>query len=277
MASDLGPGMGVQCPTPRDLISNIANSHKNLAQFSTFSTAIYDSAWLSMIYKRDLEQDQNQPFHLFSECFELILKEQGGDGSWTCYGSRFDAILNSLAALLALVTYRRTCGAKFGTTELGNRIEGAESNIQRLLSEWDVGATVQVGFEVLVIGLLNQLQSFDIEFTFPAFPRLENLYKRKMQRFVPELIYSRKQMTIIHSLEALVGLIDFDQVGHHCCEETGIMASPAATAAYLIHSTVWDPRAERYLRRVLKAYSTNGSGRVPSAFPTSVFEITWVR
>jgi hypothetical protein len=276
MDSAMEPGRGAECPTPHDLISSIAYSCSNLAKFSTFTTTIYDSAWLSMIYKRDLEQRRDQQSMLFPVCFDFILKEQRSDGGWQCYGSHFDGILNSLAALLALVTHRRLRGVQFGTVHLGHRIESAESSIQDLLRKWDLTVTVQVGFEVLVTGLLTQLRSSGFEFRFPASPGLKSLYERKMQHFVPDLIYSGKQTTFLHSLEALVGVINFDRVRHHCSEETGIMASPAATAAYLIHSTVWDLRAEKYLRMVLEAYSASGGGGVPSAFPTPIFEITWV-
>jgi hypothetical protein len=42
---------------------------------------------------------------LFSECFEHILKTQQGDGSWLSYGTHYDSVLNSLAALLVFIDH----------------------------------------------------------------------------------------------------------------------------------------------------------------------------
>ena len=79
--------------------------------------------------------------------------------------------------------------------------------------------------------------------------------------------------TLPHSMEAFVGLVDFDRVGHHRSEDAGIFGSPAATAAYLINITTWYDRAERYLKIMISA---NGmTGAVPSAYPTCLFEISW--
>lgn len=54
------------------------------------------------------------------------------------------------------------------------------------------------------------------------------------------------------------------------------MASPASTAAYLIHASTWDEEAERYVRKVIVEGQGNGVGGVPSVFPTTIFEMTWV-
>jgi hypothetical protein len=272
MLSELEPGRGVRCPTPRHLINSIGQLHAHLSNLGTFSHVVYDSAWLSMIFTRDERPARN----LFPECFEFVLKEQGKDGGWKAYGSQFDGILNSLAALLALLTNRKTHGTVFGMTELEPRINDATEHIQNLLYKWDINSTVQVGFELLIVGLLSQLQEFDVQLSFPALPALERMYQHKMLRIDPELIYSEKQTTVLHSLEALVGVIDFDRVKHHCCEETGILGSPAATAAYMIHTKEWDARAEKYLHKVLESSGTRNKGSVPSAFPTPVFEIVWV-
>jgi hypothetical protein len=96
----------------------------------------------------------------------------------------------------------------------------------------------------------------------------------EMRRFSPKMIYANVQTTILHSVEALCGEIDFDNLSHHCTAKTGILGSPSATAAYLICSSKWDSRAAEYLETVVKAYS--GRGEVPSAFPTGIFELSWV-
>ncbi|KAF2728061.1 hypothetical protein EJ04DRAFT_556991 [Polyplosphaeria fusca] len=263
----LSPGNGVGCPTPQQIftyIGELSKSEHGLNRFGTFSPALYDSAWLSMVYTRDGASR-------FPQCFAHILASQKEDGTWTSYGSQIDGILNTLAALLAMFERRKRIPTEIDA--LDGKINSAKSGLHRLLEEWDVESTVHVGFEILVTSILRQLQSFGVQFAFPGRALLESVYERKMQKFSPRMVYGTHQMTILHSVEALAGVIEFDMIKHHCTKETGIMASPAATAAYLIYSTEWDVRAEHYLESVLSAYGN--SGEVPSAFPTPIFEISW--
>lgn len=53
------------------------------------------------------------------------------------------------------------------------------------------------------------------------------------------------------------------------------MASPSATASYLIRSTEWDDEAEAYLWLAISNCDGKGSGALPSAYPTTNFEVTW--
>ena len=197
------------------------------------------------------------------------------DGAWGATAShQVDGILNSLAGLLALVTWQRS-NLKIASesSSLNSRIESSHLAIQGLLQDWDVGQTVHVGFEILVPSLLRQLELFDIHFDFPGHSALMHLHNQKLRRFNATLVYSTKSTTLLHSLEAFVGVIDFDKVGHHCSEACGIFGSPAATAAYLINATKWDDRAEAYLKMAVTA--NGNTGAVPSAYPTCLFEISW--
>lgn len=103
---------------------------------------------------------------------------------------------------------------------------------------------------------------------------LQRLNERKLSRFVPETIY--KSLTpFLHTLEAFIGKIDFDEVRCHRIS-SGMLASPASTAAYLMYASIWDDEAEIYICEViLKGYG-HGTGGVPSAFPISIFETSWV-
>ncbi|KAI0172217.1 hypothetical protein GGR52DRAFT_573358 [Hypoxylon sp. FL1284] len=53
------------------------------------------------------------------------------------------------------------------------------------------------------------------------------------------------------------------------------MGSPSSTAAYLMHISEWDDVAEEYLRDALRDGSGHGCGGVPSAWPSSIFELSW--
>ncbi|KAF1940886.1 Ent-kaurene synthase [Clathrospora elynae] len=267
----IGPGNGLPCPKPNDFIEHVAQAYENLSRFSTFSATVYDTAWLSMIYKP--YKPDVEPSLLFPGSFDYIVENQKNDGSWEAYGTSFDAIINSLAAILTMVVHSKKKPKASCNIRLDRRIANAKLGVQILLNEWKVEDTVHVGFEVLVIGLLRQLEDHGLRFTFPALPDLRDIYNQKMSKFSPKMIYARSQTTILHSLEALCGEVNFDELSHHCTETTGILGSPAATAAYLINASEWDLQAVKYLESVVEAYG--GSGKVPSAFPTSTFELSW--
>ncbi|KAI4193816.1 MAG: hypothetical protein LQ346_003826 [Caloplaca aetnensis] len=261
------------CPAPIDIIEFIANLNDergSASRFGSFSGAVYDTAWLSMISK----VDGGRTDLLFPQCFETLLDSQQDDGAWGATASQVDGILNSLAALLALATRQRSeFTDSLDSSSLDWRIERARSAIEGLLQHWDPSQSLHVGFEILVPSLLRQLSSFDIHFHFPGHSALMYLHNQKLRRFDPSLVCSTKPTTLLHSLEAFVGLVDFDQVGHHCSNFSGILGSPAATAAYLINAATWDDRAENYLRTVVTANGMRGT--VPSAYPTCIFELSW--
>ncbi|KAF1953773.1 hypothetical protein CC80DRAFT_450268 [Byssothecium circinans] len=220
------------------------------------------------------KEEQGQSRNLFPECFEYLLSAQQKSGVWGSSSAQIDVILNSLAALLALATRQRsTLPQSPESSSLHVRIERGQAAVQAVLQNWAVQDSVHVGFEILVPSLLNQLSAWDIAFDFPGYSTLMQLHNKKLAKFKPATVYSTQSTTLLHSLEALVGLIDFDRVGHHCKEDTGIFGSPSATAAYLIHSTTWDQKAESYLSTVVA--STGSTGHVPSAYPTCLFELSW--
>lgn len=263
------------CPSPNDIIADIValedvGAGAPLRHYGSFSGAIYDTAWLSMIKK----EEQGQSQYLFPECFDYLLAAQQESGVWGSNRAQVDVILNSLAALLALATRQRsTLPLASESNSILARIERGQAAVQAVLQKWAVQDSVHVGFEILVPSLLNQLSTRDITFDFPGYSTLMQLNKKKLEKFKPATVYSNQSTTLLHSLEALVGLIDFDHVGHHCKEDTGIFGSPSATAAYLIYSTTWDRKAESYLITVVS--STGGTGHVPSAYPTCLFELGW--
>lgn len=258
------------CSTPKELVGlicELALKDESLQRFGTFSTAVYDTAWLSMVHTKV----NGHISWCFPECFEYLLRNQRDHGTWDAYASPLDGILNTLAALLSLVT--RSKLDPDSPAEDG-RIQKARAGLQSLLQTWNVDEAVSVGFEITVPALLRQIEQHDICFDFPGRQRLFQLHQRKLEQFRPTLVYSKQQTTLLHSLEALIGLIKFDNVRHHCSEETGILGSPASTAAYLMNCSKWDERAERYLRSTVNA--VGDCGGVPSAFPTCLFEISWV-
>ncbi|KAF2115525.1 hypothetical protein BDV96DRAFT_575636 [Lophiotrema nucula] len=266
------PGRSKPCPRPEEvleLIKEHCGGHDRMMNFSSFSPSLYDTAWLSLV---PTEKDPHA--RLFPQCLEIVLRAQQTDGTWPSYASPTDGILVSLAALLSIATHSaRSLLSSEEHRAFTQCIQRGTSGLQKLLHSWDVENAVHVGFELLVTALLRLLEDLAIQFEFPGRAKLMQLYQKKISKTFPELVYGSKGTTLLHSIEAFVDIIEFQRISHHCSEELGIFGSPAATAAYLIHSPKWDPRAESYLRRTVASYG--GTENVPSAFPTPLFEVSW--
>ncbi|KAJ6025059.1 Ent-kaurene synthase [Penicillium herquei] len=259
-----------------EVVTRISRACQNENGFGGFSISLYDTAWLSMITKFDAD---GAPQWLFPESFNYILDQQHDDGSWGTYASPVDGILNTMAGLLCLLAHRdasitmHSTGVDLKSINYDWKISQATTVVSEALKMWDVKSTLHVGFEILVPSLLNQLSERGVNLEFPARPELMKLYERKLAHFRPEMVTSKYQTTLLHSLEGLIGKVNFDQLSHHCTGYGGMLGSPASTAAYLINSTQWDDSAEKYLRNVIQSYG--GCGGVPSGFPTPVFEVSW--
>ncbi|KAL8924393.1 MAG: hypothetical protein Q9172_002695 [Xanthocarpia lactea] len=256
------------------LIDGFAITCRDLPESGGMSLSIYDTAWLAMIIK----EDDSQRSWLFPESFQFLLYQQLPSGQWESHACDSDGVINTMAGLLALIKHQQqpsVMGCPCEPSDIAQRISNAVSALDRLLQVWDVSGTRNVGFEVIVPALLEYLSAEGIIFRFPGYQSLQSLKTMKLAKFRPDILYTTEKTSVLHSLEALVGKIDFDRVSHHKTDGS-MMASPASTAAYLINVTVWDHEAERYLRETVQNCHGKGSGGVPSAFPTPVFEMAWV-
>ncbi|MCJ1439450.1 hypothetical protein MMC27_008844 [Xylographa pallens] len=259
-------------PEAKAVIKQLADRIEYGKVVGSFSMSIYDTAWLAMIYKE--ERDSGW---LFPECFQYLLETQNNDGGWPAYASEMDGILNTMAAIVALRSHKRKlklCAPAYN--DISQRISKAEIHLRPILRDWDPSSAIHVGFEILVPTLLELLEKDSELFEFSGRQTLMTLNQSKLSRCSLEILYGKRKTTLIHSLEAFVGKIDFDRVAHHLDERGSMMASPSATAAYLIHSSNWSKSAEKYLLNVVALGSGKGNGGVPSAFPTSIFETAWI-
>lgn len=258
----------------RLLMNRLITTYDPSYGFGSFSNAIYDSAWVSMVSKRSL----NQQKWLFPECFQYVLDNQKDDGSWHSYGSEIDGILNTAASLLSLSLHMSKPHqiTDVSTEELKNRSERAVTALKSLLQTWDVEATAHVGFEILVPAMMRLLKHEGFHFEFPGESVLKSINEKKMSGVDLTQLYKVKNKSIFHSLEAFADKIDCSRFTHQKTAGS-IMASPSATAAYLISSSSWDDEAEGYLRHVIaRSSNTKDYGGVPSAFPSTHFEYSWV-
>lgn len=228
------------------LVDGFATGCRDHSQSGGMSLSIYDTAWLAMIIK----EHDSQSSWLFPESFQFLLDQQLPSGQWESYACDADGIINTMAGLLALIKHqqqRSVMGCPDGPSDVTQRISKAVSAINQLFQAWDVNTTRNVGFEIIVPALLEYLNAEGVAIRFHGYEALQDLRTMKLAKFDPGLLYTTESTSILHSLEALVGKIDFDRISHHKTYGS-MMASPASTAAYLINTTVWDEEAERYLR-----------------------------
>ena len=259
--------------TAAQLLSDITQEYELTGSIGSLSCTVYDTAWISMVTKV-VDGKRNW---LFPSSFQYVLDSQQSDGSWVSYGSEIDGIMNTAAALLALSRHR-SVHHQIGDMiplDINHRVLRAEAALRQRLETWNVEATLHVGYEILVPALLSLLEEVGLAFEFPGRQHLLDLHSQKMATFDPALLYQEKQTSALHSLEAFVGKVDFDKLKNHT-RSGSMLASPSSTAAYLIYSTQWDMESESYLHRTISDGAGEGCGAVPSAFPSTNFDMIWV-
>ncbi|KAH3955393.1 hypothetical protein HBI81_039160 [Parastagonospora nodorum] len=253
------------------LVHAMASDSKTPHGFGTMSPAAYDTAWVAMTQKKD-KYGVLRP--LIPEAYTYLENTQSEDGSWAADVSTTDGIVNTLAALLALKKRERRQADALRASQ--NRCIAAVQALRRLLDDWDMGTSDRVGMELLVPNLLRLLEEEGIKFEFRSREALMSLNTAKLAR-LGSALSSSKPTSLTHSLEAFVGTLDFDSVKRHKMPNGSMLASPSSTAAYLMNATEWDDESEAYLRMVFERQSEAGhKGGFPSAYPSTIFETSWV-
>jgi hypothetical protein len=260
----------------RSLLDRTFKSHHSYYGLCSTSPQVYDTAWVAMIPKTT----DNVKNWLFPECFHYLLKTQAVDGSWGCLPTTQTAgILDTASAVLALLAHVREPLQilDVSSDEIDLRVERGVASLKRHLAVWhDVEETNHIGVELIVPALLSMLEKeLDVApFEFPCRHILNKMHEEKVSHFNLEKVYG-KPSSVLHSLEAFLGKLDFDRLSHHLYHGS-MMASPSSTAAYLIGASKWDGEAENYLRHVLKNGTGHGDGGISGTFPTTHFECSWV-
>ena len=256
------------------LVGQLASACKDGRPIGSMSASIYDTAWVSMVSK--VIDGRRQ--WLFPDSLQYVLEKQLPDGGWESYASDLDGILNTMAALLAILHHRKqmTLDATLHISEdFESRISRATQCLNERLKIWDVASSELAGFELLVPTLLGLLSEHGIDMDFSGLDRLMDLNAKKLAKFDPVMLYSDVPTSAIFSLEAFVGKVDFQKLAHH--KRSGsMMGSPSATAAYLVFSGTFDEDMEAYLQEVSHHGQAPDTGAFPTAFPTTIYELTWV-
>ncbi|KAJ4314598.1 hypothetical protein N0V84_008822 [Fusarium piperis] len=261
----------------KSLLTRAYASYHSYYGLCTTSCQVYDTAWVAMIPKATGKEKQ----WAFPECFYYLLKTQSDDGSWGVLPlTQTAGILDTSAALLALLAHARDPLqiVDISPSEIRQRIELGFSALHKQLNRWsDIEKTNHIGVELILPALLATLQKErgSPSFDFPCKAALESMREDKMACFDLEVLYSRKPLSALHSLEAFLGQLDFDRISHHLYRGS-MMASPSSTAAYLIGASKWDDEAEAYLRHIITAGAGHSNGGIPGTYPTTHFECSWI-
>lgn len=255
------------------LVRELATSCKEKYGINKTSTTIYDTAWVAMVSKTV----NGEKSWAFPESFQYILDHQSQDGAWESYASEIDGIMNTLAALLAIQKHAAESQSQlsFPPSGVEDRISRATKALEGMLQSWKVEETNYVAFEMLVPAHLDMLERYNIRFDFPGRQHLMSINKQKLAKLDTRSLSEAKGGSLLYSLEAFLGKINFDDIRHHTVAGS-MLGSPSSTAAYMIGTSTWDDESEAYLRWVISTGTGEGSGAVPSSFPTTIFDLSWV-
>ena len=253
------------------LVGQLINDHHPTYGVGSFTCSIYDTAWVAMVIKNV----DGQRRWLFPSSFEYLIYQQQHDGGWRTSSTNADGILNTLAALLACCRHI-DCPLQLTQPEdLRHRKDRAIYFLETQFSKCDLTSIITATLRPFFSRLLQMLEQEGIHFSFPEKDSLTHERGRKMPDQSLAALYGNARTSATHNLESRVGEIDFDRVRQHkICGS--MMASPAATAAYLMNCTSWDDEAEAYLYHIVSIGDSKSAGGVPSKFPTTVFEVTQV-
>lgn len=279
------------------LLADLLDGYNHQYGLGAMTCSVYDTAWVANVVKTVA----GVPQYLFPSAFSFVLDAQLPDGSWNAHyypedanqsilaspnasQNLLDSILPTMAALYTLNVHaaspHQLQPARFPAPSLHIRTARAAASLEKMLHKWRIDTCNAVGFEVLVPALLDLLGAQGFTFEFPDRPRLLKIRAAKIQRVQPLLSHGKAPMTLLHSLEAFhdwnIKAFDIESVKDRLVRGS-VMASPAATASYLIKSPTWDDEAEAYLRLAIECGEGRGKGGVPSAWPSTNFETLWVR
>ena len=282
------------------LFASLLEAYDHHYGFGAMTCCVYDTAWVANVTKTVA----GVPQYLFPSAFQFVLDAQllSGDGSWNAHyhpggatecfactsatipSDLSDSILSTMAALYTLIIHAisplQIYSARIPGPSLPLRITRAVGSLQGMLRLWRANTCNAVGFEILMPALLDLLTRQSYDFDFPDRAALLEIRAAKLDRVRPAMLYQMAPVALLHSLEAFHGWtseeLDVSKLEHHMVRGS-MMGSPAATASYLMKSQTWNDEAEAYLRLAIERGDGKGSGGVPSAWPSTYFEILWVR
>lgn len=247
-------------------VRRLLEEYKSEGRLCSVTGSVYCTAWVSMVSK----SVNGSSVWVFPTSFQYICDHQQTSGGWEGV-EIVDEIVTTLACLLSLKKHEKI---ESEPSDLTDKIEKAILFLNARLLDWDITKTERIAFEILVPSILSLLEQEGIKFKFPSHDKLLQLKAAKLSKFTLDQLYKHPS-PMLYSLEAFIGIIDFDKVRNHLSNGS-MFSSPSSTAAYLMNASHWDERAEKYLTDAVNNGCRYGEGMVACTYPTTNFEFTWV-
>jgi hypothetical protein len=192
------------------ILTELVSQTNTLKRHCSISVNPYDTSWVAMVAKPSTAGDLAK--WLLPQSYAYLLENHASDGSWYSDVSALDALLNTMAALLALLEHQRhpEITGCYLVPDLTVRISRAVSWLESTMRNFDLEAcTDNVGFEILIPSLLRLLGEYGVVFDMPHIRALMRLADGKLAKVdkLAESLYNGYQATALHPLEAFIGKI----------------------------------------------------------------------
>nr|UPQ49773.1 ent-copalyl diphosphate synthase [Selaginella wallacei] len=224
------------------------------------SISAYDTAWVARVPALD-GRDAPQ----FPEALRWITKHQLADGSW---GDKdlflaYDRVCSTLACIVALRTWRT------GERIIAKGVEFIKGTMAKM--ETEDSTHMPIGFEIVFPAMVEEARELglDIQDDAPVLQRINAEREKKLQRIPMDVLHSHPT-TLLHSLEGLHKLVDWQRIMKLQSPDGSFLFSPASTACALMHTG--DERCLQYIKKILEDFN----GGVPNVYPVDLFEHVWI-
>ena len=222
------------------------------------SPSEYDTAWLLRL------RDKNDPQQLrYPQALEWLLNNQHVDGSWSQpYPHNIIPTLSVVCAFLSLPDKQK----RQVSCALGQGLDF----LSETLSTWRAANHESAGLELLLPGYLAELAKHGFFYEAQDQSVIVAQKRQKLMRSArPE--YLLRGMPLVHSIEALTGVVDHDLLKSLRRPEGNVGNSVSATVSWIL-ATGEDERANAWLNHVTSQFG----GLAPVAYPIDILELAWV-
>lgn len=247
--------------TKHELIAELRTLIGSLGeQGGVISPSIYDTAQALRLYP---------PTEGVDRTLAWLLDCQQPDGGWGQATVPAERTVPTLAALLALKTYR--------SAEAAEQIAAGVAFLESQSALWqDLHIDlVPIAAEMIVPCLLDEAEQLGLVIDRKPYTLLYDMRRRKLERVAALPLQANTAPT--YSWEALGLPFSVDVLDPH----TGVGHSPAATVAWLKQARHYQvdealcAQAEAYLARAHAATQSDIPGLYPVVYPISGFELTY--
>nr|UPQ49770.1 ent-copalyl diphosphate synthase [Phaeoceros carolinianus] len=249
-------------PTPQFLeecISAVRNMFRNMGD-GQISISAYDTAWVALVPALD---GSGKP--QFPRSLEWIVNNQFADGSWgeADLFSAYDRVVNTVACVVALKTWN------IGALNVTRGCEFITQNIHKIADEPE--DHMPIGFEIVFPAMMEDAKKLglDLPFDHPITHKILVERERKLKKIPMEVVH-KYPSTLLHSLEGLRDLVDWNRLLKLQSKDGSFLCSPSSTACALMYTG--DQKCLQYLNNVLEQFDN----AVPNVYPVDLFEHMWI-